>query len=369
MVLLSIVLMIIATGQAFLVVPRSYKYVPAYRCNFPPHAQTKILMTNFDVSTPPLLTKMTSGFPFFVVGSAMLGVFKPNSLLWFSKYDSIVSLALSAIMVGMGMTLTMDDFKRILSSPQIILLGVGCQFFFMPLSAYFTGNVFQLSPQHFLGLALVGCCPGGTASNLVSLIANADVALSVLLTATSTVLASFLTPILTKVLCGSVDVEINGLALLLSTTKVVLLPIILGMVLNKKCPALSRRTSAFSPFMSVVMVSLICGSVVAESSGLILSGSSSLKPLLLAVGCLHSLGFALGYVVPRVVFGQDRKTSRTISIETGMQNSALAILLARSIGAGSAGCLPGAISATFHSCLGSVLAAFFRSRTRREEGI
>jgi len=224
----------------------------------------------------------------------------------------------------------------------------------------------HLGKHLFLGLVLVGCSPGGTASNLVSLIAGADVALSVLLTACSTVLASVVTPLLTKWIVGS-TVPVSGMALCVACTKVVLAPVALGVMLNEYVPKLCKWVSRWTPFASVVLVSLICGGVVANNSAMWMGGSAAAAGalsipalILLAVIMTHSLGFAAGYLVPKHVFGFSERTARTISIETGMQNSALAVVLAKSIGADPLSYLPGALSATVHSCLGSGLAAFWR---------
>eukprot|EP00520_Triparma_pacifica_P012830 CAMPEP_0118638184 /NCGR_PEP_ID=MMETSP0785-20121206/3543_1 /TAXON_ID=91992 /ORGANISM="Bolidomonas pacifica, Strain CCMP 1866" /LENGTH=401 /DNA_ID=CAMNT_0006529405 /DNA_START=409 /DNA_END=1611 /DNA_ORIENTATION=+ len=321
---------------------------------------TRPLYSSLSTPSPPpsvtlddILTKLTSCFPLFVLLSAVLGYTSPSSLTWFSKYDNVITVALGGIMVGMGMTLTREDFKRVALNPTTVLFGVVCQFLFMPLSALSSSKLFSLPPSLFLGLTLVGCSPGGTASNLVSLIANADVALSVLMTAASTVLASVLTPTLTKLICGSV-IKVNSMSLFLSTSKVVLLPVALGMWLNERFPKFSTSAARFTPFSSVVLVSLICGSVVASNASVIsLSGPSLVKSVLL----LHSLGFLLGYVAPRIT-GYPRKTCKTISIETGMQNSALAVVLANGLGVKEAA-IPGAVSATVHSCLGSALASMW----------
>ncbi|KAL7476396.1 hypothetical protein ACHAW6_002262 [Cyclotella cf. meneghiniana] len=330
--------------------------------------------------TPPrldrILSKLTSLFPLFVLGSAILGSYRPDSLNWVNRGNSI-SYMLAGVMLGTGMTLERADFTNILACPSrrtSIPLGVLCQFILMPLSAAMIGRTFllphgePLGKHLFLGLVLVGCSPGGTASNLVSLIAGADVALSVLLTACSTVLASVVTPLLTKWILGS-TVAVSGRSLCLATAKVVLAPVTLGVILNETMPKLSRWISRFTPFASVLLVGLICGGVVANNAAMMVgtkAGAPSLPGLVLAsVIATHALGFAAGYSVPHSL-GFSETTSRTISIETGMQNSALAVVLAKSIGADPLSCLPGAVSATVHSCLGSGLAAFWRMRDSRK---
>ena len=290
-------------------------------------------------------------------------------------------------MLGTGMTLERSDFATILTSKSqrtSIPVGVLCQFILMPMSGALIGRTLllpfnEVGNHLFLGLVLVGCSPGGTASNLVSLIAGADVALSVLLTACSTILASFVTPLLTKFIVGSA-IAVSGTALCVATAKVVLAPVTLGVLLNEKVPKLCRWVSRFTPFASVILVSLICGGVVANNAamvtgsasraaGLVIGGFALSLPslILLSVILTHTLGFTAGYLVPKKLFGFTDKTSRTISIETGMQNSALAVVLAKSIGADPLSYLPGALSATAHSCLGSGLAAFWRWLDSRKD--
>ena len=298
---------------------------------------------------------------------------------------------LAGVMLGTGMTLEKSDFTQILTSKEqrtSIPIGVLCRFMLMPLSASIIGRALLL-PYHdpttmahlgkhlFLGLVLVGCSPGGTASNLVSLIAGADVALSVLLTACSTVLASVVTPLLTKFIVGSA-IPVSGKALCLATAKVVLLPVAFGVFLNEYFPRLCQQVSRWTPFASVLLVSLICGGVVSNNSSMwagtsvgAAGGALSIPMLiLLSVISTHILGFTAGYLVPKVLFRFPERTARTISIETGMQNSALAVVLAKSIGADPLSFLPGALSATAHSCLGSALAAFWRLKdTGKENGL
>lgn len=210
---------------------------------------------------------------------------------------------------------------------------------------------------------------GGTASNLVSLIANADVALSVVLTACSTLLAVVVTPALVKLLVSAsvsgAAISISGLALVQATAKVVFAPVLLGMLLKSKAPRVADTASRFTPFCSALLVALICGGVVAQNTVQLQAVRSGpvLWKVLRSVLTLHALGFGFGYFLPmRLLRRHGRRAARTISIEVGMQNSALAVVLARSITSNPAAALPGALSATAHSCLGSLLAAIWRSQ-------
>ena len=312
------------------------------------------------------LAKLTTAFPIFVLSAALLAVQVPRSLLWVNTGNT-VTVMLAAVMCGTGLTLQTKDFERIWEIPRnrlAIPLGVLCQFIIMPASAYLVGqSVLSTSLDVnknalFLGLCLVGCSPGGTASNLVSLIAGADVALSVVLTSCSTLVMVVLTPLLVKLLVQS-TVQVSGMALCSATAKVILVPVVLGMALKSKAPKVADFISRFTPFASVILVALICGGVVAQTAPL-LASSGCLRLLLSAVVGLHSLGFLAGYFIPKAIVNE--RSARTICIEVGMQNSALAVVLARSIGAHPAASLPGALSATVHSCLGSLLAAYWRIR-------
>jgi BASS family bile acid:Na+ symporter len=325
-----------------------------------------------------VLSKLTSAFPLFVLSSAILALIKPVSLQWVNQ-GNLISIMLMLVMCGTGLTLERKDFANVLGKDWAsVPLGVLCQFLIMPLSAWAIGKTFLLPAAAaaggdkvgsalFLGLCLVGCSPGGTASNLVALIANADVALSVILTACSTMLAVVATPLLVKLLVGS-EIAISGMALVQATARVVLLPVLLGMVLNDRVPKLAKAVSRFTPFASVLLVAVICGGVVAQNAPLLLQSSTGaaasatvgLPVIVGSVLILHTLGFAAGYLIPKFGFGRSEKSARTISIEVGMQNSALAVVLARSIGAHPLASLPGALSATVHSCLGSGLAAYWR---------
>jgi len=326
------------------------------------------------------LSFLTNLFPGFVLGAAILGANVPNSLLWVAK-GNLVTIFLASVMVGTGMTLSADDFKSLFQSKRsasVIPVGVLCQYGIMPLSAFLISKLMILNNSAigkstadaiFLGLILVGCSPGGTASNLVTLIAGADVALSVLLTACSTILAAIMTPLLVKLLVSGTEVNISGITLCIATSKVVLGPVILGMFMNEKAPKISQALARFTPFASVILVALICGGVVAQNAttGMLSNGFDFLtKRIIWSVIALHLLGFLVGFVTPRVFCKFNTKVSRTISVETGMQNSALAVVLARSIGADPMTSLPGAISATAHSCIGSLLAAIWRFKDSRE---
>ena len=323
-----------------------------------------------------ILSKATNLFPLFVIGASVLGVMHPTMLSWFSNRQ--IELALGVTMICMGSTLSLDDFKNVQLSA--VAVGFCAQFIIMPSMAVLAARIFRLSPIYAAGLILVGCCPGGTASNLVTLIAGADVALSVAMTSASTVMASVMTPLLASALAGAV-VPISGKALVGATARVVLLPVAAGMSLRGVAPRFATtQLSTVAPPLCVALVALICGAIVAQNAPLLrgataaFGGAQFSSPVALtaAVATMHLGGFALGYSTGKA-FGLPSRVCRTVSIETGMQNSALGTVLAmRALSAdaaassaatvtcGSAAALPGAISATVHSCIGSVLAGIWR---------
>lgn len=301
-----------------------------------------------------LATAISGYFPLVVVTSALLGVFRPATLTWVPA--SWMSPFLGLSMLGMGLTLTFADFKRVLAAPKNILLGVCLQYSVMPSLAFIISRALALPLDLTIGLCIVGACPGGSASNIVTYLAKADVPLSVAMTTASTLGAVVMTPLLTSLLLGTL-VQVDALGLLLSTVQVVLLPVALGTVLNQAFPKTVERLTPLSTLSAVLLIAVICGRVVAQNSGSFVT----LDPkVLLGVFLLHAGGFVLGYALSKLV-RMEEKAARTNSIEVGMQNSALGAMLAtQHFGAmHPLAAVPCAISAVMHSCMGSLLAAYW----------
>lgn len=306
-----------------------------------------------------------------VLGTA-LAWFVPDLFLWVSDGSvrplgqSVIALLLGVIMLGMGLTLTAADFRRVLSLPGPVMAGVALQFTVMPLSGWALAHVFGLPPGLAVGLILVACCPGGTASNVVTFLARANVALSVTMTMASTVAAIVLTPVLTGWLAG-VFVDIDRWNLFREMLAVVLLPVFAGVALNRLFPRLVGKVLPVAPLVSIAAVILIVASIIARSKGLIVEHAGV---LLVAVLLLHLSGFALGYLLARLL-GLGEADGRTISIEVGMQNSGLGSSLAStpafqaqfaSAMQAALAPVPSAISAIYHVVIGSLLAAYWRRR-------
>jgi len=305
-----------------------------------------------------LLALLTNAFPVWVLGGGVLALFLPAWFTWFSGPWIVWGLAV--IMLGMGMTLTLDDFRRVLTMPKPVALGFVAQFSVMPLLGWGIGRLLGLDTPFAVGLILVACCPGGTASNIVTFLARADVALSVVMTAVSTLAAVIMTPFLTQLLAGS-RVPVDALGLLWSTLQVVILPVLAGVAINRFFPRVVRPVLPVAPLVSALTVALICASIIGQSATAI---RASAGVLLLAVFLLHAGGFGLGYGLARLL-GFGCSVARTVSIEVGMQNSGLGVVLARRHFADPLTAVPCAISSVFHSVIGSVLAGWWRWRDRK----
>lgn len=303
------------------------------------------------------LAWLTNAFPLWVLGGGVAALFVPEWFTWFG--GSWIVGGLAVVMLGMGLTLTIDDFRRVLTMPRPVALGFVAQYTIMPLLGWGIARLLHLDTPFAVGLILVSCCPGGTASNVVAFLAKADVALSVVMTMCSTLAAVIMTPLLTQALAGTM-VRVDGWGLLASTAKVVLAPVLLGVALNRVAPRAVARVQPMAPLVSVLGVTLIVASIIGQSGGAIRASAGG---LLLAVLLLHAGGFTLGYWSARL-FGYAPRVARTVSIEVGMQNSGLGVVLARQHFVDPLTAVPGAISSVFHSVIGSALAGWWRWRDR-----
>lgn len=304
-----------------------------------------------------LLDTLANAFPLWVLAACGLALFEPGLFTWF-RGDAIVA-GLALIMLGMGITLSLDDFRRVASRPGAVAAGFLGQFVIMPTAGWLVASVLELDTPYAVGLILVACCPGGTASNVVTYIARADVALSVVMTTCTTLAAVILTPLLTKLLAGRL-VEVDAVGLFRSTLQVVVLPVAAGVAVNRWLPGVVRRVLPIAPLVSVVTIALVCASVIGQNAGAVRAAGPR---LLGAVVLLHAIGFAVGWIWARV-FGFDHTVARTIAIEVGMQNSGLGVVLAQKhFPAEPLTAVPCAISSVVHSCIGSALAGWWRVRS------
>ncbi len=288
-----------------------------------------------------------------VLLSAVLGLSAPDAFS--GVKPSVINPMLGLVMFGMGMALRIDDFRIVLSRPRDIAIGCLAQFTVMPLLAWVLSRLFALDEALTVGVVLVGCCPGGTASNVITYLAKGDLALSVGMTATSTVLAPFVTPLLVWLLVGqSVDVEVAGM--LLSILWVVILPIVAGLLVKWRWPKLSESAMAYLPAFSSLAICAIVLIIIAANASKLLGGGL----IIILVVMLHNLcGLSLGYLIGRLLHLPTAKR-RAISIEVGMQNSGLASSLATlHFAAYPMATIPGAIFSVWHNISGAVVARLY----------
>lgn len=302
---------------------------------------------------------LSTAFPVWIALACLAGLFRPSAFLWIRGNWQIAGLTVT--MLGMGMTLSLKDLQDALAMPKEVLAGVLLQYAVMPTAGALVSRLLNLPSHYAAGLILVSCCPGGTASNVVTYIARGNVALSVLMTAASTFLAVVMTPLLTAKLAGQY-VAVDASGLFASALQVVLLPVLIGALINQYIPTLVSKISPFTPLVAVVTVSALCASAIAQSASAILSSGGQ---VVLAVCVLHLAGYFFGYLLSKLL-GFDSRTSRTISIEVGMQNSMLGVVLAGQHFSNPLSAVPGAVSGVCQSIFGSALAGFWRLTSGNE---
>ena len=296
-----------------------------------------------------------------VIAVAALALLAPNTVSFIKT--SYVNYLLGIVMFGMGLTLKPSDFKVVFSRPKDVIVGCIAQFTLMPLLAFLLTKLFNLPAELAVGVILVGTCPGGTSSNVMTYLSKGDVALSVGMTAVSTILAPFLTPLLTLLYAGQ-RVDVNVMSMFLSIVKVVLVPIALGFVINHFFHEFTQNAVRVLPLVSTTaIVLIICAVVSANSAKIMTSGL-----LILFVVILHNLlGYLTGFGVGKLL-KLDSTKCRAISIEVGMQNSGLATSLAAAHFAQyPLATIPGAVFSVWHNISGAILANFFARTAEKNQ--
>lgn len=294
------------------------------------------------------MSRLTTLFPLWAILLSAVAFFFNEP---FSSLASWIIPLLAGVMFTMGLTLKAADFKRILEDPRPILVGVLLQFILMPLLAVVLAKMFGLSNQLTAGLVLVGCCAGGTASNVISYLARADLALSISMTVCSTLVGVVATPLLTGFYLAT-TINVDTIGMLVSIIQIVLIPVLAGITLSHFFPELIRPLTPALPALSILIILTIIAIVVALNSDSLLEVGA----LTLVAVVLHNLGGMCGGFYLSRLMGFDTRQSHTIAIEVGMQNSGLGVALALEFFSATAA-LPGALFSVWHNISGSLLAS------------
>ena len=289
-----------------------------------------------------------------VLAVAALVLFVPQSSLWIDT--SWINYLLMVVMFGMGLTMKPRDFALVFKRPKDILVGTAAQFIIMPALAFGLSKLFQLDPALTAGVVLVGTCPGGTSSNVITYLSKGDVALSVGMTSVNTLLAPLLTPAITWLLLQT-TVRVDVWAMFWSIIQVIIIPVALGFVINRFFGKFTEKAVAVLPSVSTVAICLIIAAVVSHNAEKIYTSGV----LVFAVVILHNLlGYAGGFGLGKLLKMPPEKV-KALSIEVGMQNSGLATSLAGTAFSGLAmATVPGAVFSVWHNISGAILAGFYR---------
>lgn len=289
-----------------------------------------------------------------VLLAAVVSLWWPASFAWIDTW--VINPTLGVIMFGMGLTLSPHDFRMVMSRPKDIIIGCLAQFTVMPLLALALTWAFSLPKELALGVILVGCCPGGTASNVITFLAKGDLALSVGMTATSTLLAPVLTPLLVWLMAGTM-VDVDTVGMLLSIVYVVIAPIVIGLLCQRFLPKITQAIVPYLPALSSIAIALVVCIVVSHNASRLLVGGM----IVVLVVVLHNIcGLGLGYLIGRLL-GLAEAKKKALSIEVGMQNSGLATSLATlHFAAYPLAAIPGAVFSVWHNISGAIAAYFYR---------
>lgn len=298
---------------------------------------------------------LAKNIAFIIIIFSVIAFFWRDGFSWMTNYTSIF---LGVAMFGMGLTIKMGDFQVVFSHPKEVILGCIAQYTIMPFVAWILAVVLKLPEDLVIGVVLVGCCPGGTASNVITYIAGGDVPLSVGMTIVSTLIAPLMTPLLVYVIAGA-WVEVSFLAMVVSVVKVILIPVLLGIFLRSLFGRQIQKISEVLPLISVISIVMIISGIVANNADKIVTCGVMVLGVVI---CHNFFGMLLGLVIAKVAKVEYSKAT-AIAIEVGMQNSGLAVSLATAnFAANPLATLPGAIFSVWHNIAGSIFASIRRKK-------
>lgn len=304
---------------------------------------------------------ITRFFPIWVVVFSLYAFYVPAS---FKSIGFMVTYLLGFVMLTMGLTMSVDDFKLVFSRPKDVIWGVLLRYFIMPFVAFGVSKVMNLSPELAAGLILVGCCPSGVASNVMTFLGKGDTALSVTVSSVNTILAPIITPFMFLMLAGTI-VPIQASVLFLDIVKIVLIPVILGLVIRAMFTRFADNVAKYLPALSSVSIIIIIMVIVALSAAKLATVAGI---AFIAVMLHNAFGLAFGYGGAKKVAGMEEKKARAITFEIGMENSGLAAALAIAH-LDPIAAIPGAIFSVWHNLTGSALASYWAGKTDKEEKV
>lgn len=298
-------------------------------------------------------------FFIIILVAVAISLVYPNSFKWvLSEYNgiNIINLLLSIVLFTMGTTLKADDFINVFKNPKAIAVGISAQYIIMPLMAFALASMFSLDTALTAGLILVGTVPGGTASDVITFLAKGDVALSVSLTAVSTVISPLLTPVITLLLIGN-QIQFNPVSMFISIVEIVIVPIILGLILNYKFPNFCEKLKNYLPTVSSIVICLIVAGVIGANKQAILTSSTV---IIVVIVLQYFISMLIGFGIGRLA-GMEKKQIITVAIEIAFQNSGLSTSLAKTHFPNlTQATVPGAIYSVWQNFAGSILAYAFR---------
>ena len=298
-------------------------------------------------------------FTIWIFAGVAAAMYYPATFQEMGGFDlnRLIVPLVQVIMFGMGTAMSPKDFAGVVKQPRGVLVGLGCQLTMMPIIAVTLVTIFGFPAEVSAGVILIGSAPSGVASNVMAYIAKANLALSITLTAVATLLAPLTTPTLMKILAGQL-VPIDFFAMMMGVVRMVILPIVLGLVVHKIFERRAALINRIMPIVSMVGIAVVIGIITAAGRDALLT----IGPLLFVAAVLHNgLGYLFGYWGCRLV-GLDEQSCRTISIEVGMQNGGLASGLAQEMGKVATVGLAPAIFSSWMNVTGSALANWFRNR-------
>ncbi|AQU78492.1 MULTISPECIES: bile acid:sodium symporter family protein [Planococcus] len=297
-------------------------------------------------------------FAVWVILIALVAFLFPSVFVGLGSY---ITILLGVVMFGMGLTLKPVDFKIIAKSPRPVFVGVAAQFLVMPFAAFGIAYLLNLPAELAAGLVLLGCVPGGTASNVMVYLAKGNLALSVAMTSLSTLMAPIMTPLLLLLLAGQ-WLPVNPVSMFVSIIQVIIVPIVLGLLVQKLMPKVVKQTISVIPLISVAAILIIVSAVTAANAENVVSSGFV---VFLAVFLHNSFGLMLGYVTA-MAMGLDEVDRRAISLEVGMQNSGLGVALATAH-FGPLAALPSVWGAIWHNISGPILATIWSKNPSQKE--